>query len=455
MIEAPAARLFAPPWRLLCLRAHLLQKTRHLCAIADCRLYTSLEQELEEAIRSFGADVAVVNTATVGLGEAAAVLDILKRRSPHIVTVVCGKHPSQFPPYAADLPRADYALAGDPEPILRDLLDRLDTPQRLAKVPGLGTAEQPATEAFWLDHLRMLSLPEWDGVFWDAYRLAGTEKCRAVARLSRGHTRCPADRAFGAVHEPLRIWPMDRLAASIQKCPAQGIGEVFFDDPPGVWTPERLQQWCRALLAIQNVQPWALRMLPTHITDDSMQLLTQSLCRRIEFLFPSCDPEILRLHGCVISPPELSTTLSLLESNGISTQIRFWMGGPEEKPEEAGRVLHTIRQLGCRTYALQAFPLLLDAPICEDHSESISALMEEWLQWAVDPWTHERPSTLWGGAEQAAVLEESFAHIQRSVRRNPVRILKRLWAVLRRRNWIAFLEDRAVGLLTLPTNKGG
>ncbi len=453
MVEPSSARPLSSPWPLLCLRAFLLQRTRHLCTLVDCRLFSLLEQELVEAVRFSMSDVAVVNTQTAGLGEAAAIFDILKRRFPDIVTVACGEYPSQFPEHAASLPRTDFALSGDPEPILRDLLDRLDTPQRLSKVPGLGLTGQPAKEAYWLSDLRSLSLPDWEGVFWNAYKPDENESCKVVTRLSRGHTRYPADRAFGGYREPLRIWPMERFASAMQKCPPHGIGEVLLDDPPGFWTPERLQRWCRTLTSIRNVQPWALRLLPTHLTDDTLLLLAQSLCRRVEFLFPSCDPDLLRRHGCVIGAKDLASTLSMLEERGIAVHLRFWMGGPEESTGETSRVLHTIRQLACRSYSLEAFPLQLDAPVCEENGSSISGLLEEWLRWTVDPWMLERPSTLWGGRESAVALADAFTHIERSVRRSPLRLLRTAWTSLRGRNWISYMEERAVGLFTTPPNK--
>ncbi|MBN1269644.1 MAG: cobalamin-dependent protein, partial [Kiritimatiellae bacterium] len=130
--------LFAPPWDLLCLRSYLLLHTRHLAAVIDCRTFADLETELAEAIRAEAEPrLLVVSTTSHALGQSAAVLEIARRDFPGMKTVLCGEFPSQFPEQVAAVTRVDYALAGDPEPILRNLLDYMDVPQRLQRVPGL------------------------------------------------------------------------------------------------------------------------------------------------------------------------------------------------------------------------------------------------------------------------------------------------------------------------------
>jgi hypothetical protein len=129
--------LLSPPWDLLCLEAYLEARTRHRGQLIDCRLFSDLEHELVAAIQAIPTPhLAMVNTTTSNLGQSAAVLEIIKRRFAVTNTVVFGSHPSQFPDEAL-LPHADYAMVGDPEPILRNLLDSLGRGPRLRRVPGL------------------------------------------------------------------------------------------------------------------------------------------------------------------------------------------------------------------------------------------------------------------------------------------------------------------------------
>lgn len=454
--EPGEAYLFGPPWELLCLRSHLLDRTRYLCSIIDARLFTDVEQELVEAVKSLGEPpVAAVHTTTVGLGQASAVIEILKRRFPEIRVAIFGQHPSQFPQHAGVMPWVDYALAGDPEPILRNLLDYLDVEARLRRAPGLVLAGDERGTPYWLPDLRSLSLPDWQGVFWGGYRMGPrSEVCRGLARLSRGHTRCPADRAAGAGYEPLRLWPTDRMAAALQKAGHLGVTEILFVDPPGIWTPQLLDEWCRALDRVQNTQPWGLQLLPTLLKADTIDYLSRSLCRRLDFIFPSCDRKVLKRYGCIVTPEGLAAETARLEQNGIRVHYRFWLGGPEEREDEQARVFQTIRSLGFPPFSLSAFPYRLDAPLYAEHAAEASTGLEDWIRWARNPWITERPVALWGGPDAAEDVDITIELILKAARRDPRNLLKRLLATVFSRNWISFLESKAVGMMERPPAPG-
>lgn len=440
----------ATPWDLLCLRTYLLEHTRHLCDIIDCGFFDDLETGLVARIQERPeAEVAVIHATGPGLGEAAAVLDILKRHFPAMKTALCGPYASQYPQQAAAMPRVDFVLAGDPEPILRNLLDHFDVEPRLQRVPGLLMNESGNGTPYWLDNLRGLSLPDWQGIFWPAYRTGGSEgACRAYARISRGHSNTAPDRAWGAAHEPLRLWPADRLAATFQRCGCMGITEVFLDDPPGVWTHDRLHEWCVALERARNIQSWALQLLPAVLSQDTVALLRSVLCKRVEFIVPSCSPEILAHHGSTVKPSELRGTLALLTAAGIRAHVRLWVGGPEETGDEESRVVHMIRALDYSPYSLEPFPFVVDSPLYEDFRATSSTHIEDWVHWSRDPWLLNRPVPLWGGNAAIPRLTASFAKIQKMIQHDPRRVMKKLFADLTGRNWIAALEDRLLGLLT-------
>jgi len=443
------------PWELLCLRTYLTEHTRHLGDIIDCGFFEDLEAGLVERVHARPeAGVAVIHAAGPNLGEAAAVLDILKRHFPAMKTALCGPYASQYPKQAIAMPRVDFVLAGDPEPVLRNLLDYFDVEPRLLRVPGLLMNEAGSVTPYWHDNLRSLSLPDWQGIFWPAYRIGGAEgACRAFARISRGHSHTPPDRAWGAAHEPLRLWPADRLAASLQRCACMGITEVFLDDPPGVWTRDRLHEWCLALDRARNIQSWALQLLPAVLDAETVDLLRAALCRRVEFIIPSCAPDILAHYGCTVKPAELRGTLSALTAAGIRAHVRIWLGGPEETGDEESRVVQMIRALDYAPHSLEPFPLIVDSPLYEEFRAASSTHIEDWVQWSRDPWLLNRPVPLWGGAAAIPRLTASFALIQKMIARDPRRMMKKLFADVTGRNWIAALEDRLLGLLTQPPPK--
>ncbi len=444
---------WSPPWSLECLRSFITRHTRHLCRLIDCRLFSDLESDLTQAIEACPSPrIIVVNTETESLGEASAVLEIAKRHFPDTKTVICGSYPSQHPDRCMELPRVDYALSGDPEIILRNLLDYLDVPRRLRHVPGLITGDSPEKHPSWVGNVKRLTLGTWDDIVWAGYRAGvGDDRAVAITRLSRGHTGLPCDKAFGNVDEPFRIWPLNQIAEIVQRCAHLEISEVFLDDPPGVWTPERLTAWCDALDRIRNLQPWGFRILPAWIDDDEAEALARAKCRHLEILFPSCEPSVLETYGCILSYRELDDSISLLESLGIHVHLTFWMGGPEEPEGEAERILRALQKLSPNRYTISPFPLSLDSPLYRQSMEQARIPhLEDWLEWSLRPWTAERPVPLWGGQEQLNSLRQEMEEIERSLNRNLRYRFQRWTRSLGSRNWIDSLEQKALSLI-IPT----
>lgn len=429
-----SAELLAPPWALLCLHSFLVERSRHTCRFFDARLSNDVEADLANHIQTTPAPrILALPVTTLGIGPVSAMVDMAKRCDPDLIVVAFGQHPSQFPEAALTLPRVDYALAGDPEPILRNLLDCMDTPPRLHRVPGLIFEGKTDLAPYWLEHLRGLVPGDWSGIFWDAYEVGLAHRtCRAEIRLSRGNAHCPSDRVFGNAHEPLRIWSFDKLAARIMQAGPHGIQEVFVNDSPGFWNWERLNQWIEALQRVRNTQPWSMRILPAALDEETIKRLAFVGCRRIKILYPSCDMELLAELDVTATPPETAEMIRMLQANGIAAQVRIWLGGPEEAPGEEERVLKVLRTLDPDEYSLTPFQFLVDSPDYRRLARAYDApSLETWMRWARDPWTQERPLALWGGTEQQAQLQKMGAHIVRCHRHSARVVARRVLGSLR------------------------
>ncbi|HMP71752.1 MAG TPA: hypothetical protein PKE55_00665 [Kiritimatiellia bacterium] len=440
---------FSPPWDLLCLRAFLLNRTSHPCRIVDTRLFDQFETKLKDALRDIAKPaVAVIPVQTTGLGEASAVIDVLHRNYPDMLIVTCGQHPSDFPELALSLPHVRYALCGDPEPILRNLLDYHDIERRLHLTPGLASAGNPVPQPYWLPDLRSLNVADWTHLDWAGYASASPAGLRADIRLSRGHPRSPADVASGQSAQPLREWPLDRAAAMIQRCAHHGIVEVFLGDSPGYWTEQRLIAWSKQLITLRSTQAWSAQILPRMLSENALNFLFDSRCRRMEILFPSCDPERLKTAGALHEPAKIAAAIATIRKANIDVNLRFWVGGPHERPRERDRILAMIRLLDDCPYFLYPYPYEPTAPVfqTEDSPVLASAGIQQWLSWAKEPWLAERPTAFWSGKEGADACQQVILDVQRKVHLNPGRRLRKTLRHLRSIDWIVAWERRALAL---------
>jgi len=447
---------FSPPWELLCLRTFISDHTRHIPTLIDCRLFSDVESDLIAAIRAVPEPrILVVNTISHALGQAVAVLAIAKRQFPAMKTAICGEFPSQFPNYVAEMSWVDYALAGDPEPVIRNLLDYQDVESRLKRTPGLIFAGSEHCKPYWVPRLHGLSVPDWTDIHWSIYQAQSAPRpLRAQMRISRGHTHVPADRAYGCTTEPMRIWPLDRLTTQMHKCASHGIAEVLLTDPPGVWTPQNLEAWCKELTRTNNTQPWSLQLLPTMLADGTVEEMAASACYRVHFIFPSCDPELLMKYGCLLEPKHFNETIAQLTHAGIKAHTHFWMGGPEEHGNESARVIRTMRRISHTKTTLHPYPFSMDSPLFRKLSaENDLHILENWLQWARDPWIIERPIPIWGGKQTADNLLQEFETIKRANSRSPARWLRKLAHHIQETDWIHTLEQKAISMLpSTPPN---
>jgi hypothetical protein len=443
------SHVFAPAWDLLCLRAYLLGRTRHTCSLIDCRLMGDVERELIPAVRDLPRPaILVVRTTALGLGEAVGAIEITTRYIPGMKIALCGPFATEFPGEACSIPHVDFVLAGDPEPILRNLLDYADNEQRLQRVPGLLRHGAVSHDRYWLDDLRTLSLPDWQGIFWPAYqhddRRPGT---RVEMRLSRGHSRTAADRAEGGKAEPLRVWPFDRAASCIQKCGHRGITEIVLADPPGFWNPARIDAWCQELVRARSTQPWSLRTPPATWLPAHAENLAAACCRRVEWILPTSDPLLARQFGIDLNTPALKHAAALLQDAGIDVQLRFFLGGPDESPGEASRVCRVLDATGFLPFSAQALPLNLDSPLAAETPASEGRPgLAQWAAWSRDPWMQTRPVALWGGAEQVDQIRSTMEGVKRLMKRSPRRLWRRAVEIVLHRPWLRQFEDWAVGL---------
>ena len=447
--------LFAPPWNLLCLQSFLQKHTRHVCQYIDCRLAHDLEKELIDQLEELPPPrMVVVNCPILALGQVSAVLEITKRHYPAMRTVICGEFPTRYPDHVTDIPRVDYALSGDPEPILRNLLDYLDVPQRLRRTPGLIMPETTERKPYWVPRLVTLALPDWDGYFWRdyAHQLTG-DFCRSEMRITRGHSGLKADRAFGGQPDTLREWPMERLANTLSRSAHTEIKEVMLTDPPGFWNPDRLKQWAQSLLLVRNVQFWSLAMYPTRLDYELIADLFEARCSRIDFIVPSCDPEVLAAYGLKWDWQEWQETLQMMRDRGIKAFPRFWIGSPEESAGESQRIADRIRQLQLLDYRVEPFPYVVDSPLYSELREKgIEPDMREWIRWSRDPWIENRPVRCWGGPDQLDAIKKEIKHVQHHLQRSPGMAWARIKAHLGARNWIEAIEDKALSYLQRNRN---
>lgn len=424
---------FSPAWDLLCLHAFILGRTGHTCDLIDVRLHESIPAALGKITDQSNpgtSGIAVIHSTLQTLGPVARIVDYLSQHYPDITITLCGPYVSSFPDTINLIPNVQYGLAGDPEIVLRNLLDFTDIEHRLKLVPGLiipGVTTNKTPN--WVNHLSGLSLPEWKTIRWANYHAdVHTYGARVDARLSRGNTNTLIDRVFPQPNEPFRSWPLNFVAQLLQKCPRQGISEIFFSDSPGYWTTERILEWCRQLKLVRNSQAWAFQMIPRHMTDQEIQELSSQGCKRIELIMPTCDPDRRHEFGLTLKDEELLDLTVRITKGKIKPQLIYWIQGPGEKPGEADRILKHINNLHVPQFSVYPFPLHLDSLLYRAMKESGVELppLTDWLVWAQNHDQGPQPHTTWNTKTGIDECKTILLTIKKRITRSPLVKLNRI-----------------------------
>jgi hypothetical protein len=442
---------FGPAWSTLCLSAYITGHSRHTCRGLDLRLHDDLETCLPREIDQTDIPaILVIHCRTDQAGEVQAIVSCARKHRSNIPIALCGPFPTRYPQHAMDIDGVDYALSGDPEAILRNLLDFIDIPQRLQNTPGLQQRNKPLKPPHWLKNIETLSLPDWKGFFWGAYRNQA-DTIIPEARLSRGSPS--GDRSNPVPDEPLRVWNMRKLAHCIHQCSHVGISQVMLSDPPSFWTAERLRQWCTILRSMHNAQAWGIRLHPMSLDEQAIDDLIRAGGRRIDFILPTLHRERRETYGIQTGIRETAATVKRLEAAGIETHLHILIGGPEEGRDEIENLSRAVHQLAFARIILSPYPFVIGSSLHTQvtSSNEHNCTIEHFMKWVHSPWTHTRPTLTWAGQTGTDYTIKTIQYFQRSMQRNPKRILRRLCEKVKTARPITYLEDKALALLIRNT----
>ena len=362
----------APPWDALALLGYLGGRSRHTGYLFDARLRREWREDLVERLkRRDAADLVLIHLARGGEDGAREAIAAAREAGPERPILLFGDAVTEAAESPARRLEVDAAVVGDPEPVVRALLDNYEDEFRRSRVSGVWMREAPTRPAAqWVSDLRMLSLPTWSSVPWSTYESPGYPGglCIELA-LSRGFSGDPIDRADRLTAAPLRIWPMDRLVDALQECAHLGAREVRFLDPPGVWNAERLEEWLRRLGRIRNAQDWSLRLLPEPLHEDLLARVIGQRCRRIEWLVPSTDDGRLRSLGFEPDWKGAAASRRWLRTQGVQVDLIFRTGDPDEPPGEAARMHALLRDLGAGAFGIELHPAARSNPVLREGAE--------------------------------------------------------------------------------------
>jgi radical SAM superfamily enzyme YgiQ (UPF0313 family) len=314
---------------------------------------------------------------TVGVWSAAAIARAIKRARPQTTIVVGGPHVSSMGRETMQRFREfDYAVVGEGERILLDLLTTLESGGKLLSVPGIifrdgpflqVTPGQPVNRL--LDDLPM---PAWDLLpeFPQAYKPAIYDFPRgpvATIAASRGcpfHCRFCDTSTFGANvrhYSPRRVFDMMHHLHT-----TYGVRHIQFVDDLFLASRLRVAELCQLLLDHGLKITWSCTARVDTVKPDVLALMKKAGCWEISFGLETGSDELLQKMDKAARVEKSEQAVNWTAAAGIRTKGLFMLGYPGENRETIRLTKEFVRRLPMTIMNLTKFTPYPGSPVYRD-----------------------------------------------------------------------------------------
>lgn len=378
-----------------------------------------------------------------------------------------GIHPSLLPEQTARHELVDYAVAGEGEFALAELVERLETGRDARGIPGVYDASGGAPQNGHIDLARLPEIP---------YRLVDVEKyicarpdvgCRRYFEVctSRG---CPHHCGFcyiESVHGSR--WRSLDAPAALDKIRAVvdrfGLDCVSFREDNFFVNRARVEAIARGLAEQGPRIKWAASCRINYFDkydDEFIGLLKRSGCALLTFGVESGNDRVLEFVRKGITVEAVLRVAKRVQAAGIRGTYHFMGGFPSETPEEfidTCRLIDRLRRLGpdvvVREMSIFApYPGVGLIPECVGRGHTEPDGLEGWIEM---DWTN--PQRPWLSADQSRLISDAQFLIARLAHPNALvrRWANARWAQLLNRGPAMRLPERpAIEFLRRAKSKG-
>ena len=333
-----------------------LKNAGHEVSVLDVRAEKLDDRRIIQRVRAFSPRIFGVTSNTCQIREAAALVDLVKKDSPEITTVLGGPHVSALPERTLrEQPSIDVGVVGEGEATVTELCDALIARKDLNGVSGLVFREKEhivTTRARCLaENIDTLAFPDRDAFPIRIYNRHVIEyKAKPITSIitSRG---CPyqcvfcSKSVFGS-RERLRS-AGNVIAEMRELIEEKGYREIHIIDDNFTYDLKRTREICNEIIA----RRWNVHFsLPNGIRVDNFDEELASLLRKAGFYslwfgVESGDPEVLKRVKKGIRLDQVRKAVVIAKKQGFFTGMYFVIGLPGSSPQSEKMSLDLAREL--------------------------------------------------------------------------------------------------------------
>lgn len=318
---------------------------------------------------------------TVGVYLGAEIARKIKFALPDTIIIVGGPHISSMAEETMERFREfDYAVVGEGEEILINLLDRLERGAPVDDVTGLVYMARSEL----LDKLHVapkhhinkdmdrLPLPAWDLLkdFPDAFRPAlydfpaGPVASIAASRGCPFHCKFCDTSTFGAA---VRAYSAERVFEIMQHLQAEyGVRHIMFVDDLFTASRKRTTELCELIIASGMNMTWSCASRVDVVKPDLLHLMKAAGCWEISFGLESGSNELLQKMDKSAEVERSREALEWTHAAGIRSKGLFMLGYPGETPETIAETKAFLKSVPLTIMNLTKFTPYPGSPVYRD-----------------------------------------------------------------------------------------
>lgn len=381
----------APPLGLMSLSAYLkAHGYKEIKLINGQTPRRVTDAEIIRTVESYRPEVVGFTVNILYYYNAVRIAKLIKDTDPSVPIVFGGPHPTLYPEEAVAQPGVDFAVVGEGEYILLELLQALEKGRDFSAINGLvwkrGAEIVRNPPRKFHEPLDALPMPDYGLFNPNHYRIRFDDlHPTALMITSRG---CPLRCTFcGQTQRYYRMRSAESVVGEMQALMRLGYRSIgFFDDNFSLHR-KRVLEICRLIRAQELNLPWSFRGRVDRFDEEMVEAITNAGCRRATFGVESGTQEMLDAVHKRTTMAEIRAAFSLAKKYHLVTMGYFMLGLPGETLDQARQTMRFAFDVDPDFIVLCPF---IPTPGSQIYQEAVAsgALPDYWMEFARHPTPH-------------------------------------------------------------------
>ncbi|MCX5848784.1 MAG: radical SAM protein [Deltaproteobacteria bacterium] len=348
--------------------AGALEKEKHQVDILDCVNLRMTYNKFENYIAEVDFDVIGFRVFSTDLFSVKKSLQIVRKRRPDVKIILGGAHPSAFPEQTLQyFEEADFAIRGEAETGLADLIRNLLNPDKIQKknIPGLiwrENGEIKCNDPVFPEDLDLLGSPDWNLInpcnypFQTSYLTQS--KIVAPLIMTRGCPyRCTFCSCRSVTGHKIRSHSVSYIIEEIKFLKSEfGIKEICFIDDNFLALKHLATDLCEQMIKQKIDVQWSCFGIRLDLVDENiLSLMEKSGCYLLTVGIESGSQRILDHMKKKLTLDLIKEQVNLIKTkSSIKVIGNFILGYPMETEDDIYKTIKVARNLSL--YGANFFP---------------------------------------------------------------------------------------------------